>query len=116
MIWCSQYSQFWEKHALRFIVICGIFLLYASGVLNLSTTASMRFNWLFFEPFVFMALTLIDNQGMLSAQQAGLLYLALTMWLVVKYLLFMGAVVDQITSFMGLRFLQVKPKKALKNK
>jgi hypothetical protein len=115
MIWCSQYSQFWEKHALRFIVICGIFLLYASGVLNLSTTASMRFNWLFFEPFVFMALTFIDNQGMLSAQQAGLLYLALTMWLVVKYLLFMGAVVDQITSFMGLRFLHVKPKHALKN-
>jgi hypothetical protein len=79
---------------LRFIVICGLFLLYASGVLNLSTTASMRFSWLFYEPFAFLALTFVDNKGVLSAQQSGLLYLAFTMWLVVKYLLFMAAVVD----------------------
>jgi hypothetical protein len=54
----------------------------------------MRFSWLFYEPFAFLALTFVDNKGVLSAQQSGLLYLAFTMWLVVKYLLFMAAVVD----------------------
>ena len=39
-----------------------------------------------------------------------MLYIAYTVWIVVRYLLFMSAIVDQITSFMGLRFLKVKPK------
>jgi phosphatidylglycerophosphate synthase len=114
MMWCSQYSRFWVEHALRFIVICGLFLLYANGVFNLSTMAGMRFSWFFFEPILFVTLTVVDSAALVSNDQAAMLYSAFTMWIVVKYMLFMAAVVDQITTFMGLSFLRVKPVRKIK--
>lgn len=71
--------------------------------------AGMSFTWFFFEPLLFVALTAIDGMALVTDTQAALLYAAFTMWLLVKYLLFMGAVVDQISTFMGLSFLRVKP-------
>jgi phosphatidylglycerophosphate synthase len=109
MLWCSQWSRFWAANALRFIVVCGLFLLYANAIFNLNTMAGMRFTWLFFEPLLFVVLAAVDGAAWVSDRQAALLYAAFTMWLLVKYLLFMWAVVDQITTFMGLRFLKVKP-------
>ena len=89
----------------------GLFLLYANAIFNLSTTASMKYTWFFFEPILFVVLTWVDGALWLTNGQASLLYVAFTMWIAVKYLLFMAAVVDQITTFMGLRFLHVKPYK-----
>jgi hypothetical protein len=109
MMWCSQYSRFYVENAIGFIVVCGLFLLYANGIFNLCSMAGMRFSWFFFEPMLFVALTALDGAAMVSNVQAALLYAAITMWLTVKYLLFMGAVVEQITTFMGLSFLKVKP-------
>jgi len=111
MLWCSQWSRFFNDHALRFVVMGGLFLLYANAIFNLSTTASMKYTWFFFEPYLFVVLTWVDGALWLTDGQASLLYVAFTMWIAVKYLLFMAAVVDQITTFMGLRFLHVKPYK-----
>lgn len=68
MLWCSQWSRFWEMHALHFVVICGLFLLYANAIFNLSSTASMQYSWFFFEPFVFIALTAIDGGEVITSQ------------------------------------------------
>jgi hypothetical protein len=108
MMYCSTWSRFWETNALLFIVINGLFLLYANGILNLTTVAGIRFSWFFVEPFMFIALLLADNLNILKDQQAVMLYVAFFAWLMVKYLLFMWSLIDQICTYMGLRFLHVK--------
>ena len=44
-----------------------------------------------------------------------MLYVAYVSWLTVKYLLFMASIIEQINTFMGLRFLKVKPIKSKSN-
>lgn len=61
MLWSSQWSRFWDMHALRFVVIAGLFLLYANAIFNLSTTAGMNYSWFYFEPYVFIALAAADG-------------------------------------------------------
>lgn len=89
MMYLSTVSRFYEAHALRFIVICGLFLLYANAIFNLNSMAGMRYNWLFFEPFLFLGILALDSQMVLTDRQAVMLYVAFTAWLLVKYLLFM---------------------------
>jgi len=94
MMYCSVWSRFFVTHALWFIVVNGLFLLYANGIFNLSTTASMRFSWFYFEPFLFISLLAMDNLQLLSNSQAAMLYVAYSSWLAVKYILFMAGVVE----------------------
>lgn len=93
------------------MIVCGLFLLYANAIFNLSTVAGMRYTWFFSEPFLFLGLIAADNSQLLTDQQAKLFYVAIFTWITVKYLLFMSAVVDYITTYMGISFIYVKPKK-----
>jgi hypothetical protein len=49
-----------------FIVVCGLFLLYANAIFNLSTVAGMRYTWFFFEPILFIGLIAADNLRFLT--------------------------------------------------
>ena len=113
MMYCSSWSRFFEAYTLWFIVMNGVFLLYANGIFNLNTTAGMQFDWFFFEPLILISLLAADNMQVLTDSQAAMLYVAYVSWLTVKYLLFMASIIEQINTFMGLRFLKVKP---IKNK
>jgi len=44
----------------------GIFLLYANGIFNLNSTAGMKFNWFYFEPYVFLGIIAADNMKLLT--------------------------------------------------
>ncbi len=87
---------------LYFILVAGFFLLYANAILNLSTVAGLRYTWFFFEPFLFLGLIAADSSRFLTDQQAKLSYVAFICWISVKYLLFMSALVDYITTYMGI--------------
>lgn len=71
--------------------------------------ASTRYNWLFLEPFVYYGVLALDSYGLTTDKQTVMLYVAFTAWVTVKYLLFMWAIVEQITCFLGIRFLVNKP-------
>lgn len=79
---------------MRFIILCGLFLLYANANLNLCTMAKKKFDWFFVEPFVFLALVVLDAYKVFSDRDQVLLYFAVFSWITVKYLLFMWAMVD----------------------
>jgi len=113
-LYCSIYSRFWTTQTLLFVLMSSSFLLYANGILNFNSTASMRFNWFFFEPFVFLGIIAADNQNVVSDTQAIMLYSAFMMWISINYLIFMSSLINEITSIMGLRFLLNKPKTSQK--
>ncbi len=110
-MYTSTWSRFWEKHALWFIVINGIYLLYANGIFNLCTVAGRKYPWFFFEPIVYVGLLCADNHHMLKDSQCAMLYFAYGCWISVKYLLFMQSIVVQICTYLGIRFLHVKKTK-----
>jgi hypothetical protein len=59
-------SRFFETHALYFIVMNGLYLVYANAVLNLSTTASKQYDWVYFEPILFWLLNFVDCYGVVN--------------------------------------------------
>jgi len=61
MFYCSSYSRYWDQYLLYFMIVCGLFLLYANAIFNLSTVAGMRYTWFFSEPFLFLGLIAADN-------------------------------------------------------
>ena len=83
--------------------------MYVNAIYNLSSTAGMKFDWLYAEPFVFALLVYLDHTKVFDDQQASLFYLAYGTWIAVKYLIFMHSLVDQITSYLNISFLKVKP-------
>lgn len=92
-------------------MINGVFLLYANGILNLCTVAGRRYPWFFFEPIAYIGLLSADNHHLFKDQQCAMLYVAYGCWISVKYLLFMHSIVDQICTYLGIRFLHVKKSK-----
>lgn len=109
MMFIQTLSRFYEGHALRFICISGLFLLYANAYLNLCTMAKRRYDYFYVEPYVYFGLVLLDYAKVLTDQQAAIVYVAFSTWIMVKYLLFMYGLVDQITDFLNIRFLHNKP-------
>lgn len=65
MMVASSLSRFYEARSMRFIILCGLFLLYANANLNLCTMAKKKFNWFFVEPFVFCAIVVLDSYRVL---------------------------------------------------
>jgi hypothetical protein len=66
MFYCSSFSRFWEVYVCYFILVCGLFLLYANAIFNLSTVAGIRYTWFFVEPFLFLGLIAADNTKFLT--------------------------------------------------
>lgn len=66
MMVASSLSRFYETRSMRFIILCGLFLLYANANLNLCTMAKKKYDWFFVEPFVFCAFVALDNYKVLS--------------------------------------------------
>lgn len=68
-----------------------------------------KFDWVYLEPFVFFGIIALDCNGVITDQQSVLMYTAFFLWLLVKYLLLMSAIVDSICTFMGIPFIRNKP-------
>jgi len=110
MMYASSLSQLYSDYTAYFIVICGFHLTWVTAIYNLNSTAGAKFNWLFFEPWAFLAIVYLDNTGVLNRSGAIYAYIGFFMLTMVRYLLLMNNIVNQITSFMGLHFLKVKSK------
>lgn len=68
-----------------------------------------KYDWVYLEPYIYLVAVYLDAQMLVSEQQAVILYLAFFAWILTKYMLLMYALVDQITSYLGIRFLHNKP-------
>ena len=66
MFYCSKYSRFFKQCPLAFIAMNGLFLTYVTGYFNLNSTASMKFDCLYFWPFFYAGALYIDSIGLLD--------------------------------------------------
>ena len=109
-MYAASLSQLYSENVAYFLILCGFYLTYVTAIFNLNSTAGAKYNWLFVEPFVFLALVYLDHNRILDATQAKLGYLSFFGVTMVYYLMLMKNIVQQITSHMGLHFLRVKSK------
>ena len=115
MMYCSSYSRFFTNNVFFYICMNGLYLLYVNGIFNLNSTAGMKFNWFYIEPFIYLGIIYLDYNRLIQDRHAIMFYLAYATWIAVNYLIFMHSLVDQITTYMQIRFLRVKPISNKKN-
>ena len=111
MMFASSYSQLYAGYPVYFLIVCGFYLTFVTAIYNLCSTASAKYDWLFLEPFVYLFTVYMDHTHQVTSEVAGFLYICFFSWTMIRYLHLMRNIVNQITSYMGLRFLLVKDKK-----
>jgi phosphatidylglycerophosphate synthase len=109
MMFYSSYSQLYKDYCALFVVLCGFYLTWVTAIFNLNSTANAKFNWVFFEPCFYLAFVYCDHLRIFDRNLASLAYVSFFCVTLVRYLVLMTNIVNQITAFMGLRFLKVKP-------
>lgn len=112
MLFSSSYSQLFAEYPVYFLILCGFYLTWATAILNLCSMAKARFNWIFLEPLTFFIIVILDANLFIDLSTAKMMYIFFFGKTFVKYIKLMGNIVSQITNFMGLHFLKVKPVKA----
>ena len=86
----------------------GLYLTYVTGYFNLASTASMKFDYLYFWPFFYMGALYLDSAELLDSEKCKIMYGLYTLWLIKSYLSFMWSVVKQLCAYQGLSFVRVK--------
>ena len=118
MLYCSSVSRFWPQYPYYFLCMNGLYLTYVTGIFNLNSTASMRFNYLFAEPIVYLLIVYLDYTLAISTETNQLvlgLYAAFVLSTFIKYIIFMRSVVNQLTKHLNIPFIRVKEKKSVKS-
>lgn len=93
MLFCSSYSQLFKDYVFLFVCLNGLFLTYVTGNFNLNTTASMKFNYLYVDPWIFGSILYVDHNKLADLSVIKLLYVVFTAQLAIKYLAFMYSVI-----------------------
>lgn len=61
MLYCASYSQLFKDYTCLFVILNGLYLTYVTGNFNLNTTAGMTFNWLYFDPWIYLSIVYVDH-------------------------------------------------------
>ena len=113
MLFASSYSRFWAASPFWFISLNGLYLTYVTAIFNLNSTGRMRFDYWYMEPLTYLCLVGMDRLSIKYTEMNTLLmclYIAFAAVTFLKYILFMTSVVNQLCSFLGIRFIRVKDK------
>jgi len=112
MLYSSSFSRFFDDQPFYFIVLNGLYLTYVTAIFNLNSTASMRFNWLFYEPLLWAAIIYADHSQLLDSKQLIYAYGLFFVQTLLKWVLFMSSVISQLTSYLDINFVTVGGKGA----
>lgn len=94
-----------------FVLINGLFMTYVTGIFNLNSTASMTFNWHFWEPYFYAVIIAFDVFRVLPYAAISISYQLFALWIIINYLVFMYDVIQQLTSYLEIPFITVMKKK-----
>ena len=114
MIFFSSYSVWWKGYSFYFLLAAGMHLTWVNGIFNLCSTAGLKFDWRFVEPFIYLLVIFFEVNGDIDAEIAWTLYQSFTIWTCLRYMLFLYQVVSQLTKGLGIPFIVVKDKKSAK--
>ena len=93
MLFATSYSQFFQDYVAYFLLSIGMFLTYVTAILNLNSTADMKFNWFFYEPLIFAFIIFIDVTRLLPSNLVALLHILFFAQTLLKYICFMTSTI-----------------------
>ena len=67
LIFLASYSRFYKDAALLFFVGLGLFQTYVAGLLNISSTAKLEFQYLYWEPVAYAGILYLDFSGTIAS-------------------------------------------------
>ena len=111
LAYLTSYSQFFQTAVLLFFGGLGLFQTYVAGLLNISSTSGIDFQYLYFEPVVYLAILYLDVNGLAKPNVLIGAYALLTSVIFAKYCLFLHSIIKQLTEYLNISLLKVKEKK-----
>ena len=60
MLFASSYSSYFETYPAYFLILCGMHLTYVTAIFNVSSTSNSKFEWVFTQPFEFLAMVFLE--------------------------------------------------------
>lgn len=117
MLYFSSYSRFFAENSFWFLCMNGLYLTYVTGIFNLNSTGSMKFDWLFFEPVFYIVILYSDATLPNTTENNDMIlgaYYFYTLQIFIKYICFMSSVINQLTTHLNIPFIRVKDKKQVK--
>ena len=111
LIYLGSFSRFYADAPLLFFLGLGLFQTYVAGLLNISSTAQIKFQYLYWEPVAYAGILYLDrSRAVESSATLVALYGLLAATILVKYGLFLRSVIEQLTRHLGISLLWVKDK------
>ena len=105
----GSFSRFYEQAPLLFFLGLGLFQTYVAGLLNIASTAQIKFQYLYWEPLAYSGILYLDASGAVESNSVLVaLYGLLVSSILVKYALFLRSLVAQLTAHLGIELLWVK--------
>ena len=91
-----------------FIFYIGVLITSMTGNMNVKGCASLKYNPIYIDPFLFVAILYVDYNQLLSAQVVAGLYVWLTLQRLVLYILFLRSVISQLCDYLDIPFIVTK--------
>ena len=110
LIYVSTFSQFYKQYPLLFYAGLGLFQTYVAGLLNIASTAQIKFPWFYWEPLVYAGLIWADYTRIMGGDKVAIGYGLLVAVVMVKYVAFLWSMITQLTKHLGIHLLRVKEK------
>jgi hypothetical protein len=86
----------------------GMLITNITGNLNLKSSAKMRLNPYYLDPFVFIIILILDANRLVESDYLKLAYMSILTNRFYQYVFFIRGMIEQICDYMDIPFLRVK--------
>ena len=104
------YSSLYADYSALFLTYSGTLLSAMTAQLNLKSSARMKYNPLYGDPFAFAAILYVDANGLASPELLKAAYVTLLLVRVGMYIAFMRSVIVQVCDHLKIPFLTIVKK------
>ena len=101
------YSTLYAEYSAFFLTYSGALLSAMTAQLNLKSSAGMKYNPIYGDPFAFAAILYVDANGLASPELLKAAYVSLLLVRVGMYIAFMRSVIVQVCDHLKIPFLTV---------
>ena len=70
MMYASSFSALFKDYPAYFLVLNGFYLTWITAIFNLCSTSSSKYNWLFFEPIVYLSMIYCEYTELIEHKTA----------------------------------------------
>jgi hypothetical protein len=90
----SAYSQFWKEYCTIFMYAFGNSLTHVTGYFNLMSSSKTKFNPVFADFWIFLAILYVDHNRLAPREQIVMAYIAMIIVRTILYILFLRSMIQ----------------------